>query len=306
MTYRGNLALYTAYGGDFAASEREVASIKEPTPDAMQPLPLSLLAQGRPQEAAATYEKIATMGGFGPRFAASGLADLAVYEGRFSDAVAIYKRGAEADLKDDNPDSAAQKLAALAHAQLARGQNRAAVAAAQQALSHSNDVSVKFLSARAFVEAGALARAQQIAASLSSELATEPQAYGKIIEGQIALKGRNLPQAIKTLSEANGILDTWFAHYDLGRAYLEGGAFAQADSEFDRCLTRRGEALMLVDEDPTYGYLPPVYYYLGRAREGLQTEGYLDLYREYVTIRGKSTEDPLLVEARRRARTSAR
>jgi serine/threonine protein kinase/Flp pilus assembly protein TadD len=300
MTYRLNVALWSAYAGDFAAAEREVAAIPNATADAMQPLPLSLLAQGRLQEAAAAYGKMATMGTFGGSFAASGLGDLAVYEGRYSDAVAIYERGVEADVKADNPDFAAEKLAALAHAQLSRGRIRAAVAAAERALANGKALSVRFLGARILVEAGATAKAQRIAASLAGDINAEPQAYGKIVEGEIALKQRNLPQAIKTLSDANAVLDTWIGHFDLGRAYLEAGAFAQADSEFDRCLTRRGEALMLVDEDPTYGYFPPVYYYLGRAREGLQSAGYLDLYREYLKIRGQSADDPLAADVRRR------
>ena len=80
--------------------------------------------------------------------------------------------------------------------------------------------------------------------------------------------------------------------------------FAQADSEFDRCIKRRGEALALfIDEEPTYGYLPPVYYYQGRAREGLKTDGFAVSYREYLNIRGQSKEDPLLPDARRRAGT---
>ena len=300
MTFRTNMALFAAYAGDFATAERAVNSMAKPTADAMQPLPLSLLAQGRLEEAAAVYQKMATMGTFGGQFAASGLGDLAVYEGRFSDAVAIYKQGADADLKAKNPEVAAEKLGALAHAQLLRGQPRAAIAAADQALSNSDAPSVQFLSARVLVEAGALAKAQRVAASLASNLAAEPQAYGKIIEGEIALKQRNVPQAVRSLTEANGVLDSWVGHFDLGRAYLEGGAFAQADSEFDACIRRRGEALMLTDQDPSYGYFPPVYYYLGRAREGLKTAGYADLFREYLKIRGKSTEDPLVAEVRGR------
>jgi hypothetical protein len=68
---------------------------------------------------------------------------------------------------------------------------------------------VRFLSARILVEAGAVAKARPIAASLASELATEPQAYGKIIAGEIALKEKDLPQAIKILTEANALVDTW-------------------------------------------------------------------------------------------------
>ena len=107
--------------------------------------------------------------------------------------------------------------------------------------------------------------------------------------------------AVKILTEANGILDTWFGHFDLGRAYLEAQAFPQADSEFDRAIARRGEALSLMDEGPTYGYFPPVYYYRGRVREEMKTGAFADSYLEYLKIRGKSTEDPLLPEIRKRA-----
>jgi len=58
---------------------------------------------------------------------------------------------------------------------------------------------------------------------------------------------------------------------------------------------------LLVDEEPTYGYLPIVYYYQGLVRDGLKNPGSADSYREYLKIRGKSTEDPLLPEVRRRA-----
>jgi len=161
---------------------------------------------------------------------------------------------------------------------------------------------LQFLAARVLVEAGAGARAQTVAKGLASALAAEPRAFGKILEGDIALRNRNAFEAVKILSEANGILDTWLGHFDLGRAYFEAGEFAQADSEFERCITRRGEALsLLVDEEATYGYFPFVYYYRGRVREALNTAGFADSYREYLKIRGTSTEDPLLPEVRRLA-----
>ena len=97
-------------------------------------------------------------------------------------------------------------------------------------------------------------------------------------------------------------MDTWIGHFDQGRAYLDLGAFAQADSEFDRCITRRGEALSLfVDPWPTYGYFPPVYYYLARVRQELKSPDFPELYRTYLSIRGKAGEDPLLAEVRKRA-----
>jgi hypothetical protein len=137
---------------------------------------------------------------------------------------------------------------------------------------------------------------------LSSELQIEPQAYGKLIEGEILLKGGDGRGAVKLFSEANGLLDTWIGRFDLGRAYLEIGAFTEADSEFDRCIKRRGEALSLfLDPVPTYGYFPPVYFYQGRAREGMKSTGFAESYRKYLDIRGKAGEDPLLAEVHRRA-----
>jgi len=164
-------------------------------------------------------------------------------------------------------------------------------------------VTVRFLAARSFVEAGDIAKARPLIASLASALPAEPQAYAKIVEGEAALKNGEPRQAITLLTEANTLLDTWLGHFDLGRAYLEAGAFAQADSEFDRCLKRRGEALeILLDGEPTYRYLPPVYYYQGRVREGLKNAGFAELYRTYLSIRGgKSSEDPLLPDVRQRA-----
>jgi serine/threonine protein kinase/tetratricopeptide (TPR) repeat protein len=299
-SYRANLALFTNYAGDFVAAEREVRAMKEPSPRGLLALAFSQSGQGQLQEAAATYRKLAATGAFGATFAQAGLADLALYEGRFGDAVKLFEQGAAADLAAKNSDSAANKFAALAYVHLMRGQEEAATAAAEKVLANTKGVGFRFLASRILVETGEVAKAQAVAAELVSQVAAEPSAYGKIIEGEIALKKGDVPQAIKILTEANGVIDTWLGHFDLGRAYLEAKAFAQADSEFDICIKRRGEAISLLNEEPTYGYFPPVYYYQGRAREGLQTEGFAASYREYLKIRGNSTEDPLLGDIRKR------
>ena len=79
--------------------------------------------------------------------------------------------------------------------------------------------------------------------------------------------------------------------------------FVEADSEFDRGMKRRGEALEIFqDSTPTFAYLPPIYYYQGRVREGLKSPGFAEPYRTYLDIRGKAGEDPLLADVRRRLR----
>src|SRR5205814_3465626 len=125
----------------------------------------------------------------------------------------------------------------------------------------------------------------------------EPQAYSKLIEGEIALGAGDPRKAIKAFTDGNNQMDTWIGRYGLGRAYLEAGLFTEADSEFDRCIKRRGEALALfLDESPTFGFLPPVYYYLGRVREGRKSSGFAESYRKYLWIREKPSEDRLFPE----------
>jgi serine/threonine protein kinase/tetratricopeptide (TPR) repeat protein len=299
--FRGNLAVYLDYAGDFQAAEQEAGQLEAPTDLATLALAFARMGQGQLPAAADTYRKLAAIGTRGASWSASGIADMAVYDGRFSDAARLLEDGANADLAARNADRAARKLTSLANAHLLRGQKTAAAAAAEKALQISTAVPVRFLAGRVFVEANAVAKAQRLAADLSSELPAEQQAYGKIIEGEIALKSGDARQAVKILTNANAVLDSWLGHFDLGRAYLEIRAFPQADSEFDRCAKRRGEALaFLIDEEPTYGYFPAVYYYQGLVREGLMDSGSAASYREYLAIRGNSTEDPLLPDVRRR------
>ena len=62
-----------------------------------------------------------------------------------------------------------------------------------------------------------------------------------------------------------------------------------------------GEAIELFDDNvPTYAYFPPVYYYQGRAREGMKSEGFADFYKTYLSIRGQSSDDPLVTDIRHR------
>jgi eukaryotic-like serine/threonine-protein kinase len=302
VLFRDNLALYANYAGDFRTGEQAARTVPEPDVYAALALAFAQLGQGQLSQAGETYRTLGTMDALGVSLATSGLGDLAVHEGRFSDAVRILSQGAAAEVASKNPDRAAAKFASLAYAHLMLGQKASAVAAAEQALANGRTVKIRFLAARAFVEAGDIARARPLMAGLASELQAEPQAYAKLVEGEAALKNGDPRQAIKILLDGDNMLDTWIGHFDLGRAYLAAGAFAQADSEFDRCVKRRGEALALfLDEEPTYGYFPPVYYYQGRVREALKNAGFAESYREYLNVRSKSTEDPLLPEVRRRA-----
>jgi tetratricopeptide (TPR) repeat protein len=299
---RVNMAFFSSFTGDFQGGEREARTALDISPGEVAQLDLgeAQFGAGKLADAAASFHGLEKFGPRGVSMATSSLADLELYQGHFSQAVKLLEQGAEADLKAKIPENATSKFAALAYAELLRGQSKPAIAAADNALANGHTIQVRFLAGRVFAEAGEMAQAKKMADSLAKETQVEPQAYAKIIEGKIALKQGDSALAIKDITDANNLLDTWIGRFELGRAYLGAGQFAEADSEFDRCIKRRGEAIELfMDNGVTYSYLPYVYYYQGRERQGLKTPAFADSYRTYLSIRGQSTEDPLVAEVRK-------
>jgi eukaryotic-like serine/threonine-protein kinase len=301
---RLNLAFIEAFAGDFAASEKDARAALAINPSAAQgylALAEAQLGLGQIDKTAESYHQLEKSGPVWASTAAAGLADLAAYQGKYAEAARILAQGAASDVDAKMPDNAARKFAALANVEVLQGHQTAALTDAGKALANSQSVQIRFLAARTYVDAGDVAKAQKLATSLASELASEPQAYGKILTGMIALKRRDSKEAVNQITAANNQMDTWIGHFELGRAYLEAGAFTEADSEFDQCVKRRGEAIELfMDNVPTYAYFPPVYYYQGRVREGMKSEGFADFYKTYLSIRGQSSEDPWVAEIRRR------
>ena len=300
---RLNLAFISAFASDFAASEKEARAALAISPKAAQgylALAEAQLGEGQIDKAAETYHQLEGFGPLAASTATAGLADLAAYQGKYADAARILAQGATSDVSAGMADNAARKYAALGNIEAIQGNHAAALADIGKALAKSQSAQIEFLAARSYVEAGEIAPAQKLATKLSSALTSESQAYGKIIEGLIALKRKNPNEAVQQIKAANGLLDTWIGRFDLGRAYLEAGAFPEADSQFDQCMKRRGEAIELfMDNVPTYAYFPPVYYFQGRVREAMHSEGFADFYKTYLSIREQSPDDPMVAEIRR-------
>jgi tetratricopeptide (TPR) repeat protein len=301
-----NLALYACYAGDFQTSEREAREVQKLNPSfesAYLVLAYAQTGQGQLPQAGDTYTNLAKLGTRGASLAAAGMANLAIYDGRLREAVQILEKGAAADLAAKERDAAADKFAMLADAQLLRGDKRSAITAAENALADSQSAKIRFLAARTLVEAGETGKARELATGLASDVKSEPQAYAKLIDGEVALKENNTQLAVQSFTDAGKLSNVWTGVFDLGRAYLQAGAFTEADSEFDLCIKRRGEAMELfLDDMPTYSYFPLVYYYQGRVREGLKSPGAADSYRTYIAIRGKAGQDPLVQELQRHLR----
>ncbi len=304
LLHRNNSAQYTLYAGDFDTAAREARAVMELSPTylkAYRILAIAELAQGKVGAASEAYGRLRAVNPLGASFASIGLADVALYEGRVNEAVAILEKSVNDDLAGNQPAAAGKKFAMLASANLLLGRKPAALVAADRAINWSKEVSALFPAARVYLEAGQEAKARALASELSKRLEPDPQAFAKLIEGEALLKRGSAREAIKLIEEANKIADTWVGRFDLGRAYLEAGAFTEADSEFDKCLKRRGEAAeVYVDGVPTYHYLPPTYYYLGRAREGLKSPGAAESYKTFLGIKEKAEPDPLVGDARKR------
>jgi tetratricopeptide (TPR) repeat protein len=301
---RNNYGLIAMYAGDFATGIQEQQTVLQMNPKfvlAYVGLALSQLGAGKSEDAQATWNRLAALGPDGASAAAAGLADLALYEGRLGDVPGILAKAIEADVAAGNGDAAARKLLQLAQAHLAQGQGALAVSEAERARSLSKDVSVSVGAGRVWIEAGEEKKALAAAAELEQSVESDPRMYAALLKGEADLKRGDVRNAILRLQDARKLADAWLVRYDLGRADVEVGAFTEADQELEVCWKRRGEAMAVyLDEVPTASLLPPVQYYLGRAREGLKSAtGASDAYKSYLSAL-KGDGGPLAADARRR------
>ncbi len=302
---RNNLGLYAMYASDFDSGIREQQAVLQMNPNfvlAYVGLALSRMGKEELDQARETWQKLDKVGPDGASAAAIGLADIGLYQGRAADATAILEKAVAADEQNKNPDAAAVKWTTLAQAYLLLGHSGSARAALQHALADSKDTSVLFWSSRIAEGLGEDAKAVDVSKQLSSRLEPDAQAYAKLIQGELELKHRKPREAVALFIESQKIADTWLGRFDLGQAYLEAGAYAEADSELEICLKRRGEATALfLDESPTYHLFPPVYYYLGRAQEGLKSPAANESYKTFLALKQIADRDPLVSDARRRS-----
>jgi hypothetical protein len=79
------------------------------------------------------------------------------------------------------------------------------------------------------------------------------------LQGVLALQEKRPVDAVDALKGAVTLADLWLVRYTLGEAYLAAGYPAEAKSEFEACVKRRGEVTALfLDDTPTFRYYAPV------------------------------------------------
>jgi tetratricopeptide (TPR) repeat protein/predicted Ser/Thr protein kinase len=300
-----NLSWYALAVGDLQTAEgesRAALKIQPEFPRAFVTLALTELAKGQPDLAAETYRRLQPLKAYGASLAATGLADLACYEGRVKEAVKILEEGIAFDLKNDQALDAATKGIMLAQAYLLQGKKEQAVGAAARAVGTSPEDDIRFSAALVDLRAGREDGARTLQAELNKKLQPEPRAYAKLIGGELSRARGDIGNAIKLFQEAKSEIDTWLGHLFLGCAYLEAEDHTAASSEFEICLKRSGEAASVFFNDlPSFRYLPPIYYYLARAQERFSAPAASGSYDRFLKIKDKDDgTDPMVADARRR------
>jgi serine/threonine protein kinase/tetratricopeptide (TPR) repeat protein len=308
MDHRYNQSWYALASGDFDRAKLEARKALEIDPTyakAFIVLGLAEMAQGRRAEAVAMYEQAEGLDPMGASYAVTGLADVALYEGRLEDAIAILKKGISADIENKSAYRAAFKSVMLAQAYLSQGKNALSVQAADQAVKLNDREEIMFAAGRVYLDADQEDKARNMAGELGKKVQDVHLAYSKLLGGYLSLKRGDAANALKLFDEAQGLVDTWLGRFALGRAYLEAGAFTEAYSEFEKCEKRKGEAMSVFLNDlPTFCCLDSFYYYVGRALEGQgKSAAAKESYQKFLDIKVKADEGQALVaDARKRLR----
>jgi tetratricopeptide (TPR) repeat protein len=301
---RSNVALYAMYAGQFEDAIKAADAVHEINPNHVKAFltkGLSLLALGRAPEATDAFQKLAATGDAGASFAAAGLADLAQYEGRLTDAAAILENGIAANLAVKNAASAASKRVALAQVQLAQNDRARAASSAELAVQESESDTIRACAGFVLAAAARMPQAEDLAKKLVNRLENDAQAYGWLIRAEIAMAAEEPRTAVEHARAAQKLADTWLGRVILGRAYLGLEAFPEAYSEFEAALKRRGEATSaFLDDVPTFRYLPPVHYYMGLAQLGLHSPAAAESFKTFLAIKQNGDEKGLVADARRR------
>ena len=301
---RNNLALYLMYAGNFKAAADEANAVLKENPSqykAYLSLAASAFSSGDVAASRDAYNRMAKVGAAGASLSAYGLADLSMYEGRWADAAQTLLAGIAEDEKSNNRVARSIKLVALAEVRLAEGQPGQAQAAIKDALAIREDAT---LVPAAFVlsKAGRTGEARAIADELAKQFQPRSRAYSAIVQAEIFRASGRLVEGVDSLVAAQKHADLWLGRFVLGVINVEAGRYAAALGELNQCVKRQGEATaVFFDDVPSFRYLAPLKYWLGRVQEGLSNpSAAADEYRAFLAPRSANSREPMVVDARKR------
>jgi tetratricopeptide (TPR) repeat protein len=286
-TSLSNYALYAMYAGDFESANeraRELLELDSNHYMAWLPLAVGALAAGDVEQATLNYESMGKLGVRGASLANLGLADIALYRGKFSEAADLLQSGIEADTESDNREGIATKTIALAQAHADLGDADASRQAIQDALAVRGGLSRQVPAALLYLQLGDVEAATEIASELGEQLQPQSRAYANMILGIIESQAGRHVTALEKMQEAVELSDFWLVRFYLGQAYLAAGAAVEANDEFMLCGQRKGEAsAIFLNDQPTWRYMATLPYWLGRAQEAIgMSHSAADNYRQFL------------------------
>lgn len=257
--------------GDVTAATREAEEAIQAnpqSPDAYLPL-AAASALTSPASARSAYQRLAATGPEGASLAATGLADLALYEGRYGAAAEILEAAIARDARTPDREGLATKYIVLAEARVGQGRRGAAVTAVGRALATSRDESVLLPAARMYITLDRNDDARALAKELGAAQDENSRAYGRIVDAELALDRGDIAGAIERLRRLLESTDLWIARFVLGHAYLQSKQYPEAMEQLNWCAVHQGEAAALFDEEqPSIRYVGMLNELLARAREG--------------------------------------
>jgi serine/threonine-protein kinase len=305
LKLRTNLALFSMYASDFEVARQQAEEVIKRDPNYYQAyLPLAVSSvESSPENVRRVYETMASTGRLGDSRATAGLADLALYEGRYADAESIAAAGIAADAKTGNTRAVRSKQLILADAYRGQDRPREAIQAIEAAIAGAKEESVLVPAGRLMLSVGQEQRTAAIASRLRTDVSQYGRVYATVLEAEIALRNHSPAEAVAALQSGLRIADLWLPHFVLGIAYVEAARYPDALAEFETCVKRRGEATSLfLDDVPTVRYLATLPYWMGRAQQGLGLANLASQsFGRFLTIRGADQTDPLVQDARRRS-----
>jgi len=179
LSFRTNVALYAMYAGNYQEAAKEASAVLKDdmrVSNAYIALAVSAAMQQHSQDAREWFQELAALNPTTASRATTGLADLAVLEGRLDDAVALLRRGIVEDESAKRADAAAHKYADLAGVYAALNRKSDARQAAGRAAAATIDLGALTQAALAYVDAGAPMNAAVIASGFCEKLGAPNQA----------------------------------------------------------------------------------------------------------------------------------
>ena len=270
--YHANNAQYAIYAGDVAMAKSEAEKVLADDPDFFKSymiLALASLYDNDPAAARASYGRMGETGERGQSLANVGLADIAIFEGKADEAIALLEQGIADDIRAENERGAGTKTVALAQAHIVRGDAAKALEIIAGMTAPRGDGQL-VPTAEMFAANGQHDKAFEIAEQYRRQLRPTARAYASLIDGLNAYYQGEHVVAIDSLRKAVEAADLWLVRYYLAQAYLAAGYPAEALAEFDACIERRSEAGgLFFDDVPTWRYTAPLPEWRSKASAAL-------------------------------------